>query len=174
MAPDPFVFLEAGGRKILLMSDLEVDRARQQARVDEVLSLSEWEAKAKQRWPQPRLTDTLSLLFEDYGVRAVEVPADFPLEAADRLRERGVTVQARPHPFFPERVIKSAEEVAAADVSLLFGVPSPLLPAEVSKTSSTSPTLAVCPSFTRISLTRPVTGDGSSTTALSVSTLAIA
>ncbi len=115
MAPDPFVFLEAGGRKILLMSDLEVDRARQQARVDEVLSLSEWEAKAKQRWPQPRLTDTLSLLLEDYGVKAVEVPADFPLEAADRLRERGVTVQARPHPFFPERVIKSAEEVAAIE-----------------------------------------------------------
>ncbi len=115
MAPDPFVFLEAGGRKILLMSDLEVDRARQQAGVDEVLSLSEWEAKAKQRWPQPRVTDTLSLLLEDYGVKAVEVPADFPLEAADRLRERGVTVQARPHPFFPERVIKSAEEVAAIE-----------------------------------------------------------
>ena len=89
MAPDPFVFLQVGGRKILLMSDLEVDRARQQARVDEVLSLSEWEAKAKQRWPQPRLTDTVSLLLEDYGVATVEVPADFPLEAADRLRERG-------------------------------------------------------------------------------------
>src|SRR6266481_9692131 len=113
LAPDAFVFLQVNGRKTLLMSDLEVDRARQQARVDEVLSLSEWEAKAKQRWPQPRLTDTLSLLLEDYGVKAVEVPADFPLEAADRLRERGVTVQARPHPFFPERVIKSAEEVAA-------------------------------------------------------------
>jgi len=68
---------------------LEVDRARQQARVTKVLSLSEWEAKAKQRWTQPRLTDTVSLLLEDYGVPTVEVPADFPLEAADRLRERG-------------------------------------------------------------------------------------
>ena len=115
IAPDPFVLLQVGGRKILLMSDLEVDRARQQARVDEVLSLSEWEAKAKQRWTQPRLTDTVSLLLEDYGVPTVEVPADFPLEAADRLRERGVTVQVRPHPFFPERVIKSAEEVAAIE-----------------------------------------------------------
>ena len=46
MAPDPFVFVEIDGKKILLMSDLEVDRARQQARLDEVLSLSEWEAKA--------------------------------------------------------------------------------------------------------------------------------
>src|SRR6266496_491036 len=115
LAPDPFVYLEVGGKKILLMSDLEVDRARAQARADEVLSLSEWEAKAKQRWPQPRLTDTVTLLLEDYGARTAEVPSDFPLEAADRLRERGITVQVRPHPFFPQRVIKSAEEVAAIE-----------------------------------------------------------
>ena len=50
LAPDPFVFLQVNGRKTLLMSDLEVDRARAQARVDEVLSLSEWEGKARQRW----------------------------------------------------------------------------------------------------------------------------
>ena len=48
LAPDPFVYLEVEGRRTLLMSDLEVDRARAQARVDEVLSLSEWEAKARQ------------------------------------------------------------------------------------------------------------------------------
>src|SRR5262249_56299278 len=114
-APDPFVFGEPDRKKILLMSDLEVDRARQQARVDEVLSLSEWEAKAKQRWPQPRLTDTVTLVLEDYGAREVEVPADFPLEAAERLRERGIRVQVRPHPFFPQRGVKSAEEVAAIE-----------------------------------------------------------
>ena len=115
LAPDPFVYLEVGGKKILLMSDLEVDRARAQARVDEVLSLSEWEGKARQRWPQPRLTDTVTLLLEGYGVSAVEVPADFPLELADRLRERGLTVTPRPHPFFPERVIKTIEEIAAIE-----------------------------------------------------------
>jgi len=115
LAPDPFVYLEVNGRTLLLMSDLEVDRARAQARVDEVLSLSLWEAKARQRYPSPRLTDTVSLLLEDYGVKAVEVPADFPLEPADRLRERGVTVTARPHPFFPARLIKSKEEVAAIE-----------------------------------------------------------
>ncbi len=115
LAPDPFVYLEVGGKKILLMSDLEVDRARAQARVDEVLSLSEWEGKARQRWPQPRLTDTVTLLLEGYGVSAVEVPADFTLELADRLRERGLTVTPRPHPFFPERVIKTIEEIAAIE-----------------------------------------------------------
>ena len=115
LAPDAFVFLEVNGQKTLLMSDLEVDRARSQARVDEVLSLSAWDAKARQRWPQPRLTDTVSLLLEDYGVKAVEVPGDFPLELADRLRERGVTVTARPSPFLPARVVKAPDEIAAIE-----------------------------------------------------------
>ncbi|HEU4439432.1 MAG TPA: M24 family metallopeptidase, partial [Methylomirabilota bacterium] len=117
LAPDAFVYLQVNGRKILVMSDLEVDRARAQARVDEVLSLSEWEAKARQRWPQPKLTDTVSLLLEDYGVKAVEVPGDFPLELADRLRERGITVTPRPSPFLPERVVKTPEEVAAIEAT---------------------------------------------------------
>ncbi len=115
LAPDPFVYLEVNGRKTLLMSDLEVDRARAQAKVDEVLSLSAWEAKARQRHQTPHLTDTVSLLLEDYGVRAVEVPADFPLELADRLRERGITVTARPHPYFPARLVKSEDEVAVIE-----------------------------------------------------------
>jgi len=86
LAPDPFVFLQVGTRKVLLMSDLEIDRARAQARVDEVLSLSEYEGKARQRWQSPHLIDTVSVLLEAYGVSAVTVPATFPLEHGDRLR----------------------------------------------------------------------------------------
>lgn len=115
LAPDPFVFLQVGGRKVLLMSDLEVDRARAQARVDEVLSLSQWEAKARQRGSSPRLTDAVALLLEGYGAKAVEVPGDFPLELADRLRERGIAVTPRPSPFLPERTLKTADEVAAIE-----------------------------------------------------------
>lgn len=113
LAPDPFVFLQVGARKVLLMSDLEIDRARAQARVDEVLSLSEYEGKARQRWLSPHLMDMVGLLLEAYGVAAVTVPSNFPLDYADRLREKGVRVTARPDPFFPGRLIKSAEEVAA-------------------------------------------------------------
>jgi Xaa-Pro aminopeptidase len=34
-APDPFLFIGLGRRRLLVMSDLEMDRARHQARVDE-------------------------------------------------------------------------------------------------------------------------------------------
>jgi Xaa-Pro aminopeptidase len=113
LAPDPFVFLQAGDRKILLMSDLEIDRARAQARVDKVCSLTAYEMKARRRWQSPRLIDSVSLFLEDCGVGAVTVPSAFPLEYADRLRERGVRVTARPDPFFPERLIKTEEEIVA-------------------------------------------------------------
>ena len=39
--PDAFVFLEKAGESTILLSDLEVDRARQEARVNNVLALSE-------------------------------------------------------------------------------------------------------------------------------------
>ena len=38
LAPDPFIFAQVDGRGMIVMSDLEVDRAKAQARVDEVLS----------------------------------------------------------------------------------------------------------------------------------------
>jgi len=113
LAPDPFVFVEARGRTLLLMSDLEVDRARAQARVDEVRAYAAYEGKARQRWPEPRVADVVALLLEELGVAEVRVPANFPLEHADRLRERGVRVAAQADPFFPERVVKRAEEIAA-------------------------------------------------------------
>ena len=113
LAPDPFVYLQVEGRRLLLMSDLEVDRARVQARVDEVLSYTVYESKARQRWPRPGLADVVSLLLEEVGGDAVTVPASFPLAYADRLRERGVRVTAKADPFFPERLVKSEEEIAA-------------------------------------------------------------
>ena len=113
LAPDPFVFLKAGHRKILLMSDLEIDRARVEAGVDEVRPLTAYEEKARQRWQLPHLIDSVSLLLEECEVPAVTVPAAFPLECADRLRERGVRVTAKPDPFFPERLIKTEEEIRA-------------------------------------------------------------
>ena len=36
IAPDPFIYLEVKGERLMIMSDLEVDRARHQATVDRV------------------------------------------------------------------------------------------------------------------------------------------
>src|SRR5438477_12623699 len=39
-APDAFIFLEERGKRTLVLSDLEIDRARKQAQADEFVSYS--------------------------------------------------------------------------------------------------------------------------------------
>jgi Xaa-Pro aminopeptidase len=118
-APDPFVLLWHGAEKVVLASDLEVDRARAQAQVDEVRSFRDYEERAKQRGvARPTLVDAVLELLRERGVSAVTVPADFPLAHADALRAAGIAVRAKADPFIPERVAKSTEEVAAITAAL--------------------------------------------------------
>lgn len=113
LAPDPFVFFEVAGRKILLLSDLELDRGRSQARVDEVLSLSHYEDKARQRGTaKPTVIDSLAVVLNEYEVTDLAVPGNFGLEYADQLRERGYRVRTKPEPFFESRIRKTEEEIA--------------------------------------------------------------
>jgi Xaa-Pro aminopeptidase len=114
LAPDPFVFLWHGEEKILLMSDLEVDRARAQAAVQRVLPIRTYEAQARSHGVEsPRMIDAVTELLREREIARVVVPGTFPLEHADALRARNIEVAAQPAPFFPERLIKREEEVAA-------------------------------------------------------------
>jgi Xaa-Pro aminopeptidase len=119
LAPDPFVFLWHGEEKLLLMSDLEVDRARAQAAVQRVLALRTYEALARSRGIEsPRMIDAVTELLRERGITRLEVPGAFPLEHADALRAHGFEVRATPAPFFPERLVKREEEVAAVAEAL--------------------------------------------------------
>lgn len=118
LAPDPFVFLEVAGEKILLLSDLEIDRGRQQAAVQTILPLRHYEEEARSAGDGAGLAAAAARLLRERAVSAVTVPAGFPLGLADDLRARGVTVQAKPEPFFEARTIKTAEEIAAISQAL--------------------------------------------------------
>lgn len=114
LAPDPFIFVQLNGRKLLLMSDLEVDRARAQAKVDEVLSLSRLQKAARQRGvASPGMLDALDEVLRGQGVARLMVPSTFSVMIADELRQRGFTVIPKRDPFFEERMVKSEEEIAA-------------------------------------------------------------
>ncbi|MBI1953396.1 MAG: aminopeptidase P family protein [Candidatus Omnitrophica bacterium] len=113
-APDPFIFTRIGGRRILIMSDLELDRAKAESKADEVLSLSKLQAEVKQKTQSPPGTaEVLDCLFKERQVKEVKVPGNFPLGLADRLRAKGYTLTVGPEPFFPERTVKNPDEVAA-------------------------------------------------------------
>lgn len=111
LAPDSFIFLQTDTQKILLMSDLEIDRAKQQATVDVVLSYSAYDKQLKDRGvTEPKGADIIKSVLDEFGIRDLIVPTNFGVELADALRERGFRLSTRKEPFYPERAIKSADE----------------------------------------------------------------
>ena len=112
IAPDPFIFMEVKGERILLMSDLEMDRARSQATVDRVLSYSELERRAKaQGAAAPGSVDVLHLVLQDRGIKQVLVPGNFPFGHALKLQALGYQLETKKEPFYERRAIKTAEEI---------------------------------------------------------------
>jgi Xaa-Pro aminopeptidase len=117
-APDPFLFIQRGRRRILVMSDLEMDRARAQARVDEVRS---WSAAAKaEEAAGGKATPAAVIARALHGlrIRRVEVPRSFSLGLAMDLDARGIRLDLGPEPFWPEREKKRADEVRAITAAL--------------------------------------------------------
>ena len=112
--PDPFAFLQVDGRSTIMMSDLEIDRARAQSKVDEVVSLTDYTDRAKGAGnADPGLTGAVVELLRDREVKSVLVPNGFPLGYADRLRNQGFEVASKEDPFWDERPVKTGDEVAA-------------------------------------------------------------
>jgi Xaa-Pro aminopeptidase len=108
-APDPFLFIEHRGVKTIVLNDLEIDRGRGQARVEEILAFSEL---AREIGGQPPVGLVAAYLLRHRGVRRVEVPSDFPLGLARILEKAGVKVQAVDGHFWPQREVKSKPEMA--------------------------------------------------------------
>ncbi len=113
-APDSFVFVQTTKEKILLVSNLELDRARQQAEVDRVLAYAHYEQQARNAGcEKPGANDVLQALLGDLELKHLLVPGDFPLGTGDFLRNAGLHIEVAPSPLFPQRQIKTADEVKA-------------------------------------------------------------
>jgi len=112
MAPDPFIFLEIKGERILIMSDLEMDRARSQATVDRVLSYSELERQVRGKGVAgPGSPDLVHAVLESEVITRLLVPGNFPYAHAARLLELGYRLETKKEPFFERRAVKTGEEV---------------------------------------------------------------
>jgi Xaa-Pro aminopeptidase len=120
--PDPFIYFRHKNRSYAVMSDLEIDRAKRQARVDRVLSLSLYQRKLRKSGKVPSLVEIIDLLCRERGIRSVIVPANFSALLADQLRAKGFSVQIKRDPFFAEREYKNAEEVRQISESLQVAV----------------------------------------------------
>jgi Xaa-Pro aminopeptidase len=119
--PDPFIYLRTRGRPLMVMSDLEIDRARAQAPHCRVASLGQYRQKLRdQGILRPGLAHVVRQILREKRIRRVTVPDNFPLGLATDLEKLGVRVKARPGNFFPEREIKSADEVRKISAALVM------------------------------------------------------
>jgi len=110
--PDPFIYLRIQGRSYVVMSDLEIDRARKQAPHCRALPLSRYQKEARARGvKQPGLGCAIHSILRAKKVRRVTVPANFPLGLAAELERLGVRVKPKPDTFFAQREAKSPDEV---------------------------------------------------------------
>lgn len=113
-APDAFAFVESGGKTAVLLSDLEIDRGRTQARVDSVESYSELHAAVKRRLKvEPCAADVYAAFARRHRAARPLVPADFPAGLAALLAKRGVIVRPAEGHFWPQREFKNDAEIAA-------------------------------------------------------------
>jgi Xaa-Pro aminopeptidase len=110
--PDPFIFLEQDDKRTIVLSDLEIDRARKQAKADEIVSFSriEREVQGTQK-KTPPFEAVLSHFLRKRGVRFAIVPASFPVGYAEKLATQKIRVRATNGLFWPERETKSKEEL---------------------------------------------------------------
>lgn len=111
--PDPVIYLEHNGKKILVLSDLEIDRGKEEASVDRVLSLTDYQKRLiAEKVKRVKLLDVADLVLKDLKINKVIVPGRFSLKYADGLRKRGYTVTLREEePFFEERLRKTPREI---------------------------------------------------------------
>jgi Xaa-Pro aminopeptidase len=117
--PDPFIYLRLRGQSYVVMSDLEIDRARRLATHCRVLSLGDYQKKLRNIGKgKAGPAEVVHYLLREKRIQSVLVPNNFPLGLAVGLQRLGVRVRARPGTFFPERERKSPAEVKKISAAL--------------------------------------------------------
>ncbi len=119
--PDPFIYLRLKGKCHVIMNDLEIDRAREQARHCRVISLSQCvRALRKDGCQKPGIAHVIRHVLRSKRVESVMVPENFPLGLARELGKLKVRLSVRQGTFFPARRRKSAEEVKKVSAALMM------------------------------------------------------
>ena len=109
LAVDPFIYLRVPheGKDILVVSQMEYERARKESTVTKILSSLDYGRDLK--------TEELitKILLEEH-INAIEVPRDFPLFTAEELRKNGIeVVPMEEEPILTkEREIKDEQEIS--------------------------------------------------------------
>jgi Xaa-Pro aminopeptidase len=118
-APDPFIFLQQGGKRTLVLSDLEFDRARKTAKADEFVQFSDLERKVQGRSKKsPTYEKVLVQFLRERGVKTATVPTSFPLGYARELARARIILRPSAGLFWPQRATKNDRELESMSHAL--------------------------------------------------------
>ncbi len=119
--PDPFIYFRINGRCHMVVNDLEIDRARRQASHCRVLSLSRITTSLRQRGlKQPDLPQVIHAILKQRRIRKVIIPSRFPAGLARQLQDLKIKLKIRNGSLFPQRELKSADEVKKISAALMM------------------------------------------------------
>lgn len=115
-APDPFLFVELNNKKFIFLSDLEYERGKKEAKVDEVVRTAPLFEQLKKTKEKPTISDLLLVWLEEKNIKkdsiSVEVPFNFPAYFYKTLVDSFKNVQIKSNPLYiQQRMKKSSQEV---------------------------------------------------------------
>jgi len=113
--PDEFLYAERDSRRVVVVSSLESERLREAGLGLEVMPYEAFGLDELMASGTSRSEASLQMYVRacrELGIASASVPATFPLELADRLRESGVEVTADRALFEERRRRKNATELA--------------------------------------------------------------
>ncbi len=100
--PDPFIYLRLRGKCHVVMNDLEIDRARQEARHCKIISWSQCvkqlEREGQRKFSTARI---IRFILKQKRITKLAVPSNFPLGLAEELRELKIKIKCKRGAFFP-------------------------------------------------------------------------
>ncbi|MBE0517127.1 MAG: aminopeptidase P family protein [Methanophagales archaeon] len=108
LAADPFIYLcfPHDRKEMLIVSQMEYERARKESIVKEIRSSLDYGYDLK-------MEELISKILQEEGITTIEVPGYFPLYTAEELRKRGIEVVPVEDVIMTrEREIKSEQELS--------------------------------------------------------------
>lgn len=123
LAHDSFIYLNSENEK-LLVSDMELGRARKESSVREVLPTSRYgimEKLRKHKDADAAYCEMIVEFLRSENVKRVAVPYNFPVQLADCLRKEGFDVIPVKSPFRELREIKKQNEIKAIEFAQRAG-----------------------------------------------------
>jgi Xaa-Pro aminopeptidase len=116
LAGDPFFYLESDTASMLIVSEMELGRARKESIVQDVRSshgLGYVELYQQSGDARRALVQIAIRLIQEYGASSIRIEPGLPVQFADYLRANGIDLETDARMIVQERRRKSTDEVDA-------------------------------------------------------------